>query len=51
MNWIKRLNQALRYIDGHLTERLDSRAIAAQANTSSFHFQKMFHILSDMTIS
>lgn len=51
MNWIKRLNQALRYIDGHLTERLDSRTIAAQANTSSFHFQKMFHILSDITLS
>lgn len=51
MNWIKRLNQALRYIDGHLTERLDSRIIAAQANTSSFHFQKMFHILADMTLS
>jgi AraC family transcriptional regulator len=51
MNWIKRLNQALRYIDGHLTEQLDSQTIAAQANTSSFHFQKMFHILSDMTLS
>lgn len=51
MNWIKRLNQALQYIDEHLTERLDSRTIAAQANTSSFHFQKMFHILSDMTVS
>ena len=51
MNWIKRMNQALRYIDGHLTERIDSRAIASQANTSSFHFQKMFHILADVTLS
>jgi AraC family transcriptional regulator len=51
MNWIKRLNQALGYIDTHLTERLDPRTIAAEANTSSFHFQKMFHILADMTLS
>jgi len=51
MNWIKRLNQALRYIDGHLAERLDPRVIASEANTSSFHFQKMFHILADITLA
>lgn len=51
MNWIKRLNQALRYIEGHLTERLDPRVIASEANTSSFHFQKTFHILADITLA
>ena len=51
MNWIKRLNQALGYIEEHLTDHLDPRTIASEANTSSFHFQKMFHILADMTLS
>jgi AraC family transcriptional regulator len=51
MNWMKRLNQALKYVEQNLTGRLDVQDIASIANTSPFHFQKMFHILADITLA
>lgn len=51
MEWIERLNKALNYVEKNLKEELDLEAIAAQANSSSFHFQRMFSMLSGITLA
>lgn len=45
MNWITGLQNAIDYIEDHLTEELDYAEIARQAYSSSFHFQRIFGIL------
>lgn len=51
MDWIERLNKALAYIEDNLTDSEDIKAIAAEANTSHFHFQRMFAIITDITVA
>ena len=51
MDWIERLNSSLNYIEMNLTEKLDIKDIAGEANTSHFHFQRMFAIICDMTVA
>ncbi len=46
MNWIESLNNALRYIEDNLDKELDPNAIAKQAFTSRFHFQRLFYMVS-----
>lgn len=50
MNWINGLQNAVDYIEDHLTEELDYGDIAAQANYSSFYFQRVFGILCECTL-
>ena len=45
MNWISGLQKAFDYIESHLTEDLEAADIAAQANYSPYHFQRVFGIL------
>lgn len=45
MNWIKSLQNAINFIEDNLMEELDYSEIAKQANSSSFHFQRIFSIL------
>jgi AraC family transcriptional regulator len=51
MDWIKRMTNALDYVEKNLTEPLDPQNISQQANTSSFHFQRMFSMLCDVTLA
>ena len=51
MDWIERLNNALKYIEENLTDHRDIRDIADAANTSHFHFQRMFAIITEMTVA
>ena len=51
MDWIDRLNSALDYIEDNLTDHLDIRDIAEVANTSHFHFQRMFAVITDLTVA
>lgn len=51
MNWIERLNNSINYIENNLTEKMDIKDIANEANTSHFHFQRMFAIICDMTVA
>ncbi len=44
------VQSALSFIETHLTEELDITEIAAQAYVSPFHFQRMFSILTSMTV-
>ncbi|WP_420797209.1 hypothetical protein [Acetobacterium paludosum] len=42
MEWIKRLNNAINYIEEHLNEEVDYNQIAAVACCSTYLFQRMF---------
>ncbi len=51
MDWIERLNNALKYIEENLTDKLEIKEIANNANTSQFHFQRLFAIITDITVA
>jgi AraC family transcriptional regulator len=51
MTWIDRLNASLKYIEDHLAGELSVEAAAEAANASPFHFQRMFGILTDVTLA
>lgn len=51
MEWIDRLNGAIDYIEEHLCEEIDFESVARVAMCSSYHFQRMFSYMSEMTIS
>ena len=50
MNWLQGIQNAVRYIEDHITEELDYDEIAKQAYISSFHFQRGFAILCGFTL-
>lgn len=50
MNWIIGIQKAIDYMEDHLTETIDYEAVAAQSFSSSYHFQRVFHILCGLTI-
>lgn len=50
LNWIKNLNNALTYIENHLTEELDIQEISKEALSSYHHFSRTFHMISGMTL-
>ena len=51
MEWMKRLNQAVSYIEEHLTEEIDYEELAKIACCSTYHFQRMFSYIADVTLS
>lgn len=51
MDWIERLNSSIDYIEEHLTEEIDYESVAKVALCSSYHFQRMFSYMAEMTIS
>lgn len=50
MNWLTSMEQAIEYIESHITERFDYDDIAAAAFCSSYHFQRMFSVFSGCTV-
>lgn len=50
MDWIQGLQKAIDYTEAHLTEDLDYEKIAAHAFSSSFHFQRVFSLLTGITL-
>ena len=51
MEWIKRLNYALNYIEEHLKENIDYEEVAKIACCSTYHFQRMFSYMADVPLS
>lgn len=45
MDWIKGIQRAIDYTEAHLTEEIDYDAVAKEAYSSSFHFQRVFSIM------
>jgi AraC family transcriptional regulator len=50
MDWLKRMEDALEFMESKMNEPLDIVAIAKVAYSSPFHFQRMFHMLTGMTV-
>ncbi|MFJ7951076.1 AraC family transcriptional regulator [Lysinibacillus sp. NPDC096418] len=48
--WLQSIQQAIEYIEEHLTEELKVEQIAKVAHSSSFHFQRAFSILTGMSV-
>lgn len=51
MEWIERLNEAINYIEEHLTDDIDYEQLGQIAFCSSYHFQRMFGYMSGMPLS
>ncbi|WP_337099714.1 AraC family transcriptional regulator [Paenibacillus sp. YIM B09110] len=51
MEWLLRMKDALDLIEERMDDRLDIEEIAKEAFVSPFHFQRMFHILTGMTVA
>ena len=50
MDWIKGIQRAIDYTEAHLTEEIDYDAVAKEAYSSSFHFQRVFSIMCGYTL-
>ncbi len=50
MDWITGIQNAISYIEDHITEKLDYEAIARESFSSAFHFQRVFSILCGFTL-
>lgn len=51
MEWIERLNQAIEYIEEHLTDEIDYEELGKIACCSSYHFQRMFGYMAGLPLS
>lgn len=51
MNSLKRMNEALSYIEENLDNEIDLKEVARLALCSEYHFQRMFSFLSGVTLS
>ena len=51
MEWLERLNQALDYIEKNLDKEISYEKAAQIACCSTFHFQRMFSYIADVTLS
>ncbi|NPV79751.1 MAG: helix-turn-helix transcriptional regulator [Firmicutes bacterium] len=51
MDWIQSMQKAINYIEDNLLEDIDSDRIAKSIYTSNAHFQRIFSIITGMTIS
>ena len=50
MALVESLQKAIDYMEEHLLNQLSIEAIAKQANVSPFHFQRLFMILTDLSV-
>lgn len=51
MGWVESIQQAIQYIEEHLLDDLTIEQVAKEANSSAFHFQRTFSVLTDMSIA
>ena len=49
MDWIRTINNAIEYMESHLTEEITLADIARHVNLSAFHFQRAFSLLTEMS--
>src|SRR5690625_931816 len=51
MDLLKSMNEAMKYIEGNLAGDIDLKEVARIAQSSEFHFMRMFSFLSGMPLS
>lgn len=50
MDWITGIQNAIDYIENHLTEVIDYNIVAEQSFSSTYHFQRLFSILCGVAV-
>ena len=50
MDWITGIQNAINYIEEHLTEEINYDKVAEEAACSSFYFQRIFGVLCDISL-
>ena len=50
MDWITGIQNAINYIENHLTDEIDMALVAKEAACSEFYFQRIFSILCGITL-
>ena len=50
MEWVQCLQRAIDYMEEHLEDAIDYEEIGRQAYSSSFHFQRVFHMISGYSV-
>jgi AraC family transcriptional regulator len=51
MDWIEKMNEAIIYIEQHITDTLNTEDIAKIAGCSTYHFQRMFAYMTGVPLS
>ena len=51
MKWINHLNKSINYIEAHLTNEIDLEKLSQLACCSTFHFQRMFSYIAEISLS
>jgi AraC family transcriptional regulator len=51
MDWLNAMNKAVEYLEANITEKLDIEKVAKIALSSPFHFQRMYHMITGVTIA
>ncbi|MCX8130574.1 MAG: AraC family transcriptional regulator [Clostridia bacterium] len=51
MDWLKRMKDAVDYMEEHMEEPFDVSVAAKVALSSTFHFQRMFHMLTGNAVA
>lgn len=51
MDWVERLNEAVRYIEENLTGEIEYEKLGQIACCSAYHFQRMFAYIAGMPLS
>jgi len=46
VDWQTRMERALDYLEDHLRDEIDMSSVAARANCSTFHFMRMFEVVT-----
>lgn len=50
MDWLKRMNSALDYVEDNLSGEIDMNIVAQKACCSSYNFQKMFSFITETSL-
>ncbi|GAA0077349.1 AraC family transcriptional regulator [Clostridium sp. CTA-5] len=51
MDWLNSMNKAVEYLEANINEKLDIEKVAKIALSSPFHFQRMYHMITGVTIA
>ena len=51
MEWIEKLNEAITYMEEHLTDEIDYEQLGKIACCSSYHFQRMFTYMAGVPLA
>lgn len=51
MEWLSAMNRAIDHLEANMTQKLDIEEVAKLAFSSTFHFQRMYHMLTGVTVA